>query len=216
MPVCYKNINNNFALGLWEITENETELLNKFSNIAPESEIEQAVAFKYPGRRNEWIATRLLLYDLLSRVVTIDYDLAGKPLLENQEQSISISHTKGMVAVVIGANIAGIDIELYSDRVLKIEKKFMSGIESSQVSKSEKAKELLIYWSAKETLFKLHGGGGLDFKKNLYINPFKIQKTGIINGEIILNSIRSSYLLNYFNYTSPGTKKNYLVVYYSN
>ncbi len=37
----------------------------------------------------------------------------------------------------------------------------------------------MAYWSAKETLYKISGGKGLDFKKNLYINPFKLTAVDI-------------------------------------
>jgi len=216
MPLCYKIDNDNFSLGLWELSENEDKLLSKFSTIAPKKEILKAAKFKYPNRKSEWIATRLLMYELLNRVVAIDYDENGKPIINNRDQCISISHTKGMVAVIITKNMAGIDVEMLNDRVLRIENKFMSGIESDQICKENKAQSLLTYWSGKETLYKIHGGKGLDFRKNLYINPFKLDNRGEFNGEIIMDNQSIAYRLNYFNYTSQFTNNNYLIVYYFN
>ena len=104
MPVCYKIDNEKYTLGLWDLSENESQLFDDFSKIAPPDEIIKAAKFKYPGRKTEWIATRLLMYHLLNRVVSIEYHPNGKPIIYDNNQSISISHTKGMVAVII-ANI---------------------------------------------------------------------------------------------------------------
>jgi len=216
MPVCYKIDNDNFALGLWELAENEDELLNRFSSIAPKKEIARAERFKYPSRKAEWMAARLLTYELINKVISIDYDQHGKPIIDNNNYSISISHTKGMVAVIIAKNLAGIDIEFINDRVEKIESKFMSGVESNQIANKEKVPTLLAYWSAKETLYKIYGGKGLDFKKNLYINPFELSTKGEFTGEIITNNQSVGYRLNYFNYTPRFLDKHYFIVYYYN
>jgi len=216
MPICYKIDNENFTLGLWELTENENQLIDNFSKIAPDEEIIKAAKFKYPGRKSEWIATRLLMYHLLNKVITIEYDQNGKPLIDYHNQCISISHTKGMVAVIIANNLAGIDIEQINDRVLRVEDKFMSGIEQSQISDDSRLQHLLAYWSAKETLYKISGGKGLDFKKNLYINPFRLANKGEFIGEIVTNNQTIGYRLNYFIHDRNDKKTNYLVVYYYN
>ncbi len=216
MPICYKIDNDNYTLGLWKLSEDENQLIDSFSKIAPQDEIIKAEKFKYSARKSEWIATRLLMYHLLNKVVTIDYDQNGKPLIENQNQCISISHTKGMVAVIIAKNLAGIDIELINDRVLKIENKFMSGIERNQISDDTKSTHLLAYWSAKETLYKISGGKGLDFKKNLYVNPFQLRNKGEFTGEVITNNQTIGYRLNYFIYDQNIVDSNYLIVYYYN
>ena len=216
MPLCYKIDTDYFSLGLWELSEDEDQLLNKFSTIAPREEILKAKQFKYPSRKLEWMAARLLMYELLNKVIAIEYDENGKPIINNREQCISISHTKGIVAVIVTNNMAGIDIELRGDRVLRIENKFISGREKDQISENNKAEYLLTYWSAKETLYKIHGGKGLDFKKNLYINPFKLENKGEFTGEIFTENHRTAYQLNYFNYTSQFNNLNYLIVYYYN
>ncbi len=216
MPLCYKIDNDNFSLGLWELSEDEEQLLNKFSAIAPRQEILKAKRFKYQARKREWIATRLLMYELLNQVVSIDYDENGKPIINNGERCISISHTKGIVAVIVTKNMAGIDVEMQSDRVLRIENKFISGLEKDQITAKNKAECLLTYWSGKETLYKIHGGKGLDFKKNLYINPFELENRGEFTGEIFTENQSTAYRLNYFNYTSQFNNNNYLIVYYYN
>jgi 4'-phosphopantetheinyl transferase len=216
MPICYKTENDHFTLGLWEITENEDQLTVSFSKIAPVNEIIRASKFKYAGRKSEWIATRLLIYDLLKKVIEIDYNQNGRPMVHVKDCNLSISHTKGMVAVIIAKNLAGIDIELINERVLKIENKFMSETELNQQPVENKTANLFAYWSAKETIYKLSGIKGLDFKKNIYINPFILSDKGELNAETIVDNQKKSYNLNYFFYHQKEKNNCYLIVYYYN
>jgi len=216
MPICYKLDQDCFTLGLWDITENLDDLLELFSKIAPKKEFETVGTFKNPLRKLEWIATRLLLYNLLNKVVGINYLENGKPILENENLRISISHTKGMVALIIANNLAGIDIEKISDRVLRIENRFLSSIEKGQLTDNERNEQLLAYWSAKETLFKISGMKGIDFKKNLYVNPFSMGISGKFTGEIITNNQSIAYPLNYFIFNKNTDNNNFLIVYYYN
>jgi phosphopantetheinyl transferase (holo-ACP synthase) len=216
MPICYKLNQADFILGLWEITESLIELLDLFSKTAPKNEFEKVGNFKNPQRKMEWISTRLLLYDLLNKSVSIKYTENGKPILENENHDISVSHTKGMVAVIIANNMAGIDIEKITDRVLRIENRFLSSIEKRQISDNDRIEQLLAYWSAKETLYKISGAKYLNFKKNLYINPFPMGKNGNFTGEVIINNQSIAYRLNYFIFDKNVGENNFLIVYYYN
>jgi phosphopantetheinyl transferase len=216
MPICYKIDNEDFTLGLWDLTEDGSQLFEEFKQIAPKKEVEKASRFKYSTRKSEWIATRLLLYHLLNRVVEIDYNLNGKPIIENGDQSISISHTKGMVAVIIAKNITGIDVEQVTDRVVRIEDRFLSGLEKNQIPEENKFQSILAYWSGKETLYKIYGDKGLDFKKNIYINPFNLSRQGEFIGEVITHNQTEGYCLNYFIHKHKANNESYLIVYYYN
>jgi len=216
MPLCYKIDNNDFTLGLWELTENTDQIYSEFMQIAPKNELDKVEEFKYPSRRTEWMATRLLMYHLLNKVVEIDYDEHGKPIILNQDRCISISHTKGMVAVIIANNLAGIDVEMVNDRVLRVEERFLSGIERTQIQEENKMQALMAYWSAKETLYKISGGRGLDFKKNFYISPFVLGQKGNFTGEIVKQNQSVGYRLNYFLHKQKNKCEDYLIVYYYN
>jgi 4'-phosphopantetheinyl transferase len=214
MPLCYKIDNNDYILGLWELTEPESQLYNEFIAVAPQSEIEKAAQFKYPSRKAEWMASRLLLYLLINEVLEIDYDANGKPHISSREHSISISHTKGMIAVIIAKNLAGIDIELINERVLHIKDRFLSDFEKKQIPENDKVVSLLLYWSAKETLYKLYGQKQIDFKKNLNIRPFTIGLNGEMIGEIITENQINSYKLHFFHYLKADKNFNYIIVYH--
>ena len=70
--------------------------------------------------------------------------------------SISISHTKGYVAVLLGGpeKEVGIDVECYGERVRKVAHKFVREDESVSWYKGTETWSLLLHWSAKETMFK--------------------------------------------------------------
>ena len=53
-------------------------------------------------RKMEWLSVRVLLYSMLQEDKEIGYSLEGKPYLTDHSFFISISHTKGYVAVKIG------------------------------------------------------------------------------------------------------------------
>ncbi len=211
MPLYNKIVKDNFSIAFWELSESFEELSGKFHSVAPDNDIKRVNSFKYNGRKSEWMASRLLLKQLFNQYVNISYTKDGKPYIENKNVNISISHTKGMVAVIVSRKVAGIDIEKTGNRVLRIEDKFMSHQEKLQINHRNKANNLLVYWSAKETLYKIHPTRGLDFKKNIYVNNFNLNKRGEIKGEIRTESTPAVHKLNYFHFDS--NQGNYLVVY---
>ncbi len=211
MPLYDKIINDKFSLALWELSEPFEELSKQFYSVASKKDIEKANSFKYEGRKSEWMASRLLMAKLFDEYVNISYNEQGKPYIDKGNLNISISHTRGMVAVIVSDKITAIDIEKTGNRVLRVEDKFMSYKEKLQIDQRNKAKNLLIYWSAKETLYKMHTTRGLDFKKNLFVNKFNLNKKGQIIGEIRTESSPAVHKLNYFHFHNK--ESDYLVVY---
>ncbi|MFN8258594.1 MAG: 4'-phosphopantetheinyl transferase superfamily protein [Bacteroidales bacterium] len=213
MPVFYKIETEEFKLGIWQLQESMELLSQLFKQKAPSQEIKKVENFSYTHRKSEWMAVRLLLYELLGDVVEVNYDQNGKPYLEDRKYKISISHTKGVVAAIVTQVNSGIDVEYVNERVLKIESKFMSSSELMEVNTDQKAKKLLLYWSAKETLYKLYGVKGLDFKKNIGIQPFELKENGEIGGRIEINNKKAAYRLNYFFFNIERLKTEYVLVY---
>lgn len=167
-------------LGVWKIEETVSELLSMLEGEGfYTSSLE---SFRTENRKKEWLATRVLLKELLGEELRITYEEDGSPYLsEAPDMMISISHTKGYVAVYCCENKrVGVDIEYLSDRVVKIKNKFLSEEELSCIDLADEAKHLLIYWCAKETLFKLIRQTGVDFCRHLHIEPFPLQKEGFV------------------------------------
>jgi 4'-phosphopantetheinyl transferase len=76
----------------------------------------------------------------------------------------------------------------------------------------EKKYHLYIHWCAKEALYKICDKEGINFKKNITIEPFKVQESGEITGQVRTSKINESfdlYYSRYDNYAIVWTKKNY-------
>lgn len=174
-----------FHWGIWKIEETVEELLN----LLPDKEKyrEQVEKFTSESRRKEWLAVRVLFYTLTGEVKEICYQRNGKPYLADDSARISISHTKGYAAVLISDTWkAGIDIEVYSERVHKIADKFIGEKENPfDVEKGKETYSLLLFWSAKETIFKCMDKTGVDFRRHLFVgsNPLHFDHGWVLGHE---------------------------------
>ena len=124
-------------------------------------------------RKREWLTVRILLKELLQEEKEIAYTSSGQPYLTDHSYHISISHTKGYVAVILDKyHPVGIDIEQVSPRIHKIYKRFVNAEEELYLSRENETVHLLLYWSAKESIFKALGEEGVSFQTQLHIGAF--------------------------------------------
>ena len=110
-------------------------------------------------------------------------DEFNKPSLEVNGEScfISITHSFVYAAVVVSTKTpVSIDMERVDDRVIRVSRKFIR--DDEQYDGDDIAQRYTLIWSAKETLYKLHGAKELDFKEHLRIGI--ASKTELI-GEIL-------------------------------
>lgn len=183
-------------LGIWKLEESREELLNYF----PKHLLPEAIAYtnrvRSERRSMEWLATRVLLFDLLDQDKTILNYPDGRPYLSDHSHLISISHTKGYVAVLLHNSLPiGIDIEARSERIEKIADKFIS--EKEFIDPSTKTVHLLLHWSTKETLFKRLNLRNVDFKKHLFVHPFIPRDKGSIVATETKTSLSQSFIVEY-------------------
>ena len=166
---------------VWHVTEEYEELLSMLPDAdSVQNEAEQQFSSEF--RRVEWTAVRVLLYTVLDRQVHISYNEQGAPMLPDYEGlHISISHTKGYVAIALSETAAvGIDVEQierlnsnqFDDkekvpRVEKVRSRFMRDDEYAETIVG-----MLLHWSAKETVFKVLGREGVDFQDEMKVQPF--------------------------------------------
>ena len=167
---------------VWHVTEEYEELLSMLPDAdSVQNEAEQQFSSEF--RRVEWTAVRVLLYTVLDRQVHISYNEQGAPLLPDYEGlHISISHTKGYVAIALSETaVVGIDVEQierldtsnqFDDkekvpRVEKVRSRFMRNDEYAETIVG-----MLLHWSAKETVFKVLGREGVDFQDEMKVQPF--------------------------------------------
>ena len=172
MPITEKiQINKQCKLILWKITEPLSDLLQLVN--LNEEEKEKLQSFGSESRKKEYLATRILVQKALGKDACIKNNVHGKPRLINSDVSISISHTKSYVGILIGKNHElALDMEALSDRVHRIAKRFLSEQELKSISQNKKLIHLYQHWCAKECLIKLYGKKDAHLIDELKIDPF--------------------------------------------
>ncbi|MBP1593795.1 MAG: hypothetical protein H6Q12_813 [Bacteroidetes bacterium] len=98
---------------------------------------------------------------------------------------------------LINLLIFGIDIEQYGERIIKLGAKFLSEEEIESINPDKKVYHLLLYWSGKETVFKVLGEQVADFKKYLLIEPFNPEEKGLFNAKELKTDAQQSFLVYY-------------------
>lgn len=160
------------SLGLWETDAPLDEAL-----VCP-GEILPVLQQKCRSRRQETASVYALLHSMLpGRNLVIGHAESGRPLLDGY--NIGISHTSGYASVILSADVpVSVDIERRSSRVLRIAYRFLradelSDIESlcRNVGDDYRIDITLLYWCAKETVFKYYSDSRLTFQ-NMRVEPF--------------------------------------------
>lgn len=200
MPVVFnKNIEEQTILSVWKIEETEESLLNGLQ--LKSHELEFISSLNSGKRLLHWLSTRLLLRRMLNTADYIDcrMDEHGKPYLVNADYEISLSHSFDYAAVMISKDKkVGVDIELIKDKIKKIQRKFLTDLELSQLKDEDKTLALYICWCAKEAIYKWNGRKGLEFKKHIHIYPFETADEGVIKARVQLPDGPAELLVEYF------------------
>jgi len=172
MPLLSKTEENNATILIWELTESiqELEKISSFSNTSH---------LHSEKRKKEFICSRLLLKEYNSDL-QISYTENGSPILSNEE-FISISHSANLIVITISEKNIGIDIQEITEKPKKLFSKFGN----SHHTDLSKEKCTLI-WSIKESVFKYHKIGNVDFRKDIYIPSFMEKEKGKL--EITFNN----------------------------
>ncbi|MFD2245988.1 4'-phosphopantetheinyl transferase family protein [Pontibacter ruber] len=166
-----RQLDEHTLLGLWTLTEQAEELLHA---LPPHLDASEFIHAAHPKRQQEWLASRVLLYDLLrhftDKPLALHRNATGKPFFPEAGLHVSITHSPEMAAVILSSKYeVGIDIELISPKALRVAGKFLSEQERGFTAGDEQ--QTCLYWSAKETLYKLYSKKRLLFKENLKLEP---------------------------------------------
>lgn len=178
----------NSEILLW-VEEKPAELPQHYLSVLSLREQEEMQKIPNKNRQLEYAMPRFMLRELLYNSYSeIIYDSNGKPTMANQ--SISISHSKNYVAVIVGKNkTVAVDVEEYREQVMNVAHKFVLAEEKTDFNSLE---DLILLWSAKETLFKLTNATP-DFKK------FRVKKTDKhLCGEVMNEGVAKSIKMSYF------------------
>ena len=191
-----ENINTHTTLLVWKITETEEQLQSQL----PESVLETIANknYKSKSRRLEVMATYALLTShLKTPSVIIDHNSNGQPLLDGFH--ISISHTNGYACVLLSTQkVVAIDIEYRSDRIERIRSKFLRSDEAFT-----SIEDLLLVWSAKETLYKYFS------EDDLMYNEMKVESISASSLSMINLKTNEKKMVSYL--STPDYVLTYLV-----
>jgi 4'-phosphopantetheinyl transferase len=200
MPLFFiRQINAGTFLGSWQLAETAEVLQAQLLAIAPPDLV--VPDFGSSTRRQQWLGGRLLAYTLLQQLLPASSSLlvaeqGEKPYFDLPGVHLSISHTRQQVVVILSASLpVGIDIEPISPKVLRVKDKFLTAAE--QQATGGDLHKTLIYWCAKETLYKLHGRRQLLFKEHIRTQPFHLQCLGQLIAGIQLADHRKDYRIHY-------------------
>lgn len=149
-------------------------------------------------RNLEWLASRYIL-SLLVPEARISKGTGMKPMLIDDIRYISISHTQGYAACIVSNLPCGIDIELDLPRIIRIAPKFNLPEELDLIKDDEKYQTRLYQiWCSKEAMYKAFGLGGIDFRKDLWVEIDALVKDDpTFEGSLMHEGREMVYKLNY-------------------
>ncbi|MBK5272362.1 MAG: 4'-phosphopantetheinyl transferase superfamily protein [Bacteroidia bacterium] len=176
MPIFFQHqINDTTRMGIWKIEETE----EFFKGNVP-----QHRDVTHPHKRLQHLAGRFLLQFLFPDFPYALIKIADtrKPYLLTEQYHFSISHCGDYAAAIVSTSSrVGIDIEIPRPKVESIRHKFLSpeeqklfftdpSIETHDLPAGQAVSRLTtLLWSAKESVFKWYGDGGVDFRENILL-----------------------------------------------
>ena len=199
MPLYNQWKGNGATWGIWKVTESPEELQTMLTETSVDfAELEH---YKSEGRRLEYLAARVLLKKLTGKEQKIAHFPTGKPYLPETNLHISVSHTKGYLAIGLHpTREVGIDIEQVSERVRKVTSRFIRVDELKGVASHASAFQLyeyLLVWSAKESMFKVLNSSEVDFLEHLHVADFSLKTSGVFVGHEYRTPLKRTFAIYY-------------------
>lgn len=196
MPFIKKIENEIGLLGVWKLSESVHELSSAFQ--FSDSEKVEFRNKKSERKKIEYLATRLLLLNLLNEKQEIKYLKSGKPVLANNQLNISISHSAEFATILLSKHKIGIDIENTTRNIERVAKRFLHKTESNYIHTLEdKQTASILFWGAKEAIFKCTDKSGIEFNQQIIIPSFEIQNVGEFSGSLLYEEEITNYKLWY-------------------
>ena len=156
-------------MAVWKIEEPESFFTEQISVPIPPS---------HPVKRLQHLAGRYLL-----KTIQPDFPLeviqarpGEKPFLPDHTFHFSISHSdKTAAAIISKTQPVGIDLEMITDKALRVAHKFLSE-EEMQLIGNDSKEDATLLWSIKETVFKWYGLGSVDFREDMHIKKLSLNQ----------------------------------------
>ena len=166
-----KNVDSESRLLIWQMDEPVEDIATK-AGVAGDDDYLKLKA----KRRGEWAFTRYALKTVFP-TAKIAYHDTGRPYLAGQRESISISHSGKFASLLLNQSgkRLGLDIEKRdSAKVLRVLAKFLSPAEMQIKPTEDELVNALLFWTAKEAVFKLTDLRHVDFIEDYEIMPFRL------------------------------------------
>lgn len=197
MALFYRHIIGQEAeFAVWQIEESEDWFRKNL--VLSEAELQQLEAIK-GHRRLEWLAVRHLTGELLGEQSgAMLKDEFGKPHLLHVPLQMSVSHSNGLAATILGKVLTGIDIQKIVPKIERIANRLLREEEREALRPATRMQHLHVYWGAKESLYKAYGRRELDFCTNILIEPFEFDlQNGFCRGRVVKGNFDCWFDLHY-------------------
>ena len=195
MPIFFQqDIDDDTRLGIWKIEEDEDFFLK---SVVPQRNV------SHPHKKLQHLAGRYLLKYLFPDFPLFLILIADtrKPYLENEAYHFSISHCGDFAAAIVSkTKRVGVDIEIPTEKIIRIAHKFLHGEETimlHQWNGRDNEEISTLIWSSKEAMFKWWGNGNVDFSEMLRLSGSEIQGEGNLLGNFVKGGIDSSFPVHY-------------------
>lgn len=199
MPIILKQQINEGIVAVWHITETKDALLDLLPTEWRTKMDEQRLNLHN-------VAARVLANSVVEGFQFLEKDANGKPYFSSSDVKLSLTHAGDYAAIRVNPyHECGIDLEVISERILRIKHKFVR--EDERAFLEQGLKGVYAVWCAKEALYKYYGLKGLDFKKHLKVYPQVLESSGVLIGEIQKDDFHEVLHLAY------EINDNYLMIY---
>lgn len=189
MPLHTKKHIKDGIVALWHITETKEEL----QTMLPKTWLD---ALDLDKVRTHNLAARVLAHEVKPGFSPLEKDAYGKPYFESANHKISITHAGEYAGFMLTEKReCGIDLEEITERIRKIENKFMRADEVLFLK--EDLRGLYTLWCAKEAMYKYYGLKALDFKKHMKLDYQQLEEKGTLTGHIFKDTYTLTLQLDY-------------------
>lgn len=166
MPLFQELSTENAKIYLWKYSEGEN--LDIHQLLEPEN---LGKIKNYPTKKVlETLMVRKILQEKLPQHKILYQD--REPYLFPESFNISISHSFPYAVLAFSKAKIGVDIEPFSEKVVRLKDKFTQKQEQDFIPKNKEMKYLTAIWSIKESLYKLHPSKYWSLKKHYEVYPF--------------------------------------------
>ena len=128
---------------------------------------EKILSYRFNADRNRTVWAELLVRGVVAEnfpypfeKIQVCRNANGKPHIANLPVEISLSHAGNWIVCSVGTSKSGVDVEVDSADALEIAQNFFLPSEYKKIislPKNLRGQQFLIYWTLKESYFKLTG-----------------------------------------------------------